>query len=124
MRSISICKSASVPQGYPSSEILLSLANLYSSQDNITQADIYYQEVRMERERTFGLEHPKVANVLTEQAKHYSSRGEPTKAKQLRKRALDIYTKSFDPDHPDIAIAMTGLSVEHFSQKQYAEAEE
>jgi len=62
------------------------------------------------RSRLLGLGHPRLADVLCQAAKIYTSDGGVARAAALYKKAAEIYRESFGEDHPRCTEAKTRLA--------------
>ena len=74
------------------------------------------------RQKTFGPNHPAVAESLNNLAISYQERGDLAKALQLYSRSLAIYEAVFGPDHPNVADTLGNLAEVYRAQGDHAKA--
>lgn len=74
-------------------------------------------------EKTFGPDHPNVAQSLNRVGLLYKAEGQYALAEPLLKRALSIRETALGPDHMDVATSLNNLASLYGSQAQYAQAE-
>jgi len=83
----------------------------------------YAEQLLAIQERTFGRDHPNVANAIYNVASLYMSEGRYAEAAALYLRAMAIYEKAEGPDGTDVADAIDNLASVYGMQGRYADAE-
>ena len=61
-------------------------------------------------EKTFGANHPKVAQSLNNLVQSYKDNSDYENLEPLLLRALEMAEKTHGPDHPDVATALNDLA--------------
>lgn len=61
-------------------------------------------------QKTFGPNHPNVANSLNNLAEFYRAQSKYAEAEPLFKRSLAIYEKAVGKDHPDVATVLENMA--------------
>ena len=69
---------------------LNNLASLYTNMGRYKDAEPLYKQVLAIREKAFGKNHPKVANVLEDMSALYKKMGKDADAKKLDARVKEI----------------------------------
>jgi CHAT domain-containing protein len=82
-----------------------------------------YKRALATRERTLGLDHPAVAEVLDHLAAFYSDLGRYSDAEPLTKRALAIQEKAIGAGNHELALSLNNLAVIYHKQGRAAAAE-
>ncbi len=97
-------------------------AELYGLGD-YRQAVIITRQALSVAEKTFGPDHPNVAQSLNNLAVLYLNQGQYAQAEPLHKRALEITEKAFGPDHPDVATSLNNIAELYRALDKFAQAE-
>src|SRR5262249_46124319 len=84
-------------------------------------AERWYLRALETGEKTLGLDHPAVADVLDGLTWCYRSRGRHDEAEKLYLRALETREKTLGLDHPDVADVLVGLAGCYRDQGKYDE---
>ena len=87
----------------PAPDALLAEAQEFSKHGQYEQAIAAAEKAKAAAEKSFGPEHPLVAQALKTLAEVYELKGEPAKALPLYRRALAIAEKSQKPDGREVA---------------------
>jgi CHAT domain-containing protein len=103
--------------------------SLQKQVNDLSNAGRYTEAIKLQEqlaaiyEKSFGPNHPNVANELNNLAFLYHSQGQYADAEPLYKRALVIQEKSLGPDHPDVVRSLNNLAGLYRDQGRYADAE-
>src|SRR5256884_4355723 len=95
---------------------------LQASLKNYTEAESNFQRALEIREKTFGPEHPEVADVLINIALLRREEGRFSEAEAFFDRALAIREKVLGPEHAKVADVLNDLAVVDGSQGKHKEA--
>jgi tetratricopeptide (TPR) repeat protein len=79
-------------------------------QGHYQEAEDYFRDSLAIREKTFGPDHPAVAQSLNNLSTLYKNQGRYAQAEQLCKRELAILEKVLGPDHPAVAQSLNNLA--------------
>ncbi len=105
------------------SEGLLALIELYQSQRRYEEVDALYERLLKTCRRLLGNEHPKVVQLLTQQARLREEQWRYEEAAQLHEEALKIRQKIFNKNHPSIATNLVNLAYDYQRLNQFDEAQ-
>ncbi|NER82554.1 MAG: CHAT domain-containing protein, partial [Leptolyngbya sp. SIO1D8] len=92
---------------------LSSLAELYQTAKNYSEAESYYQRILEIRRQAQGEEHFDVAATLVSLASLYEEMENPIEAENYYLQALEIYQKDSGNDHPEVATIYNNLVKMH-----------
>ncbi len=95
---------------------------IYQCAGRYTEAQPLFQRALHIRERVFGPDHPKVAEVLHGLATLFWDQGN-VQAEALYQRALAIREQALGPEHPRVAPTLNNLGILRWEQGRYDEAE-
>jgi tetratricopeptide (TPR) repeat protein len=87
------------------------------------QAEPLYRRALAINERSYGLDHTKIATRLNNLAQLLKATNRLAEAEPLMRRALEIDERSYGPDHPDVAIDLNNLAGLFQATNRLAEAE-
>jgi tetratricopeptide (TPR) repeat protein len=82
---------------------ILNLARILHDANRLKEAEGLYRRALEIDQKTYGLDHPKVAAVLSNLAQLLHEANRLEEAEPLMRRTLAIDEESFGPDHPDVA---------------------
>lgn len=86
------------------------LAGFYSNQGRHDEALAVLEEYRGKRVRAFGPAHPSVAGILALQGSQQGLRGDPARAEELLREALEIRRSALGREHLEVADSLLLLS--------------
>ncbi len=89
--------------------LLIHIVNGYFSLGNVEKERELLERVLAIAERHYGLDHPEVANTLTNLGCAYGKLGDAQKSRELLERALAINERHYGLDHPEVANTLTNL---------------
>jgi tetratricopeptide (TPR) repeat protein len=98
------------------------LGIVYDSQGNFTKAIEYHEKSLEIKLKTFGEDHPNVANSYNNIGSLYDSQGNYTKAIEYYVKSLEIRLKTLGEDHPDVADSYNNIGNVYDSQGNYTKA--
>lgn len=75
------------------------IAKVLTAQDNLEQAESYYQKAMLLINTSYGPNHLYTANVLADIAKLYTLQGKYSKAEELINRAIAVQEKTYGTNH-------------------------
>ena len=102
---------------------LLNQIGVYSYyKGNYESAKPLYERSLAIREKTFGKEHPDVAESLNNLAELYRTQGDYESAKPLYERSFAIFEKTFGKEHPHVAQSLNNLAGLYYAQGDYESA--
>jgi len=87
------------------------LALLCYKQGKDRKAEIFFETLACDAERTLGPQHPHVATSLHNLALLYGNQGQYVKAEPLFQRALSIWEKAIGPEHPNVATCVKNYAL-------------
>jgi CHAT domain-containing protein/Tfp pilus assembly protein PilF len=94
---------------------LIRLAKLPDSQGDLDEVRRLHEKALASREKTWGPDHPDVAESLVSLAKLHRDSGDPEFARPLLQRALKIQQDSFGPLHPAVGRTEISLAELHWT---------
>ena len=102
--------------------LLVRLANYYTSLGNFSEAIKRRSEEVEIRKRVLGSDHPDYASSLNDLAVFYSKLGNYSEAIRLGTEAMEIRKKVLGSDHPDYATSLSNLGGYYSELGDYSEA--
>ncbi|KAL8296146.1 hypothetical protein RB600_001572 [Gaeumannomyces tritici] len=102
---------------------LHSLADLYSDQGRLAEAEALYERALQGCEKAFGPDHTSTLDTVNNLAILYSDQGRLAEAEALYERALQGCEKAFGPDHTSTLDTVNNLAILYSDQGRLAEAE-
>jgi len=87
-----------------------------------SQAEKWWLETRIIREKVFGKDHPQYANILSNLAILYGMIGNNKKAEPLYVEALTIREKALGKEHPDYSSNLNSLAILYHDMGNYEKA--
>lgn len=87
------------------------IANLYSDQGKLSEAEEMYQQALVGYKKALGLDHPSTLDTVNNLGFLYSNQGKPKEAKEMYQRALAGYEKALGPDHPSTLDTVNNLGL-------------
>jgi tetratricopeptide (TPR) repeat protein len=89
----------------------------------LAEGELLHRRSLAIREKTFGPEHPAVAQSLNNLALLYDQQGRLAEAEPLHRQALEFREKVLGRERPDVAESLNNLGVLYRRQGRFAEAE-
>ncbi len=103
-------------------EMLINLAELERTKDNLARAEELYQRAIAVDEAAYGRESPQLAYAIQRLGVLYTVNGEYAKAEPLLQEALAITEKTLGADDPRMVLSLMNISHLHENRQAYDQA--